>query len=115
VHRLAASDRGVERRNGGFPFVIVTDHWLLEPGQVEGFQRSAEVDGLRHAKLLIGVDHQPDSGPIASRTARTRATIASAFPGATRILTVRKPAATKSKASRCNSSIEEESHKPPLA
>src|SRR5271167_2253583 len=55
------------------------------------------------------------SGPIASRTARTRATIASGFPGATRVFMARNPVATKSAASRCNSSIEEESHKPPLA
>src|SRR6202453_3927061 len=62
VNGLPTGDRRVER--GGdrsFAFVIVTDHWLLEPSEVQGFERPPEVDGLGHAELLIGVDHQPDA------------------------------------------------------
>ncbi len=55
------------------------------------------------------------SGPIASRTARTRASLCATGTGARRIFTARKPCATKSAASRCSSSIERSSHRPPLA
>ena len=64
--RLAAAHLDVARQ-------VIGHHRLLEPADVAVGDRAAELDRLDRVVAVVGVEHQADAGPTASRQARISA------------------------------------------